>query len=117
MWPGDKVDLDHRDDGAGYLGLSHSSPCRVCGKRCNQSAGGRKGASAAGKDLAAKRCLICGKPFESTLRDGSTGKPVATCGQRACISALRKLRKDRQPDPQPPDTTGRAWLPPLIRAR
>ena len=32
--PGQPVDLDHRDDGQGYLGLSHSS--------CNRTAGARK---------------------------------------------------------------------------
>lgn len=33
--PGDKVDLDHTDDGSGYLGFAHS--------RCNRQAGARKG--------------------------------------------------------------------------
>lgn len=42
FYPQDRLDLDHRDDGRGYLGLSHSSPCRTCGERCNQAAGGEK---------------------------------------------------------------------------
>lgn len=39
----DQMDLDHNDAGTGYLGFSHHSPCRVCGQRCNQAAGGVKG--------------------------------------------------------------------------
>jgi hypothetical protein len=35
MVPGQALDLDHRDDRAGYLGMSHS--------RCNRRAGGRLG--------------------------------------------------------------------------
>jgi hypothetical protein len=35
MVPGQALDLDHRDDRAGYLGMSHS--------RCNRQAGGRLG--------------------------------------------------------------------------
>jgi hypothetical protein len=34
---GEKLDLDHTEDRAGYLGLSHS--------RCNQAAGARKGSA------------------------------------------------------------------------
>ncbi len=52
-YPRDQIDLDHRDDGRGYLGWSHHSPCRTCGARCNQAAGGRKGALLAGKTLRA----------------------------------------------------------------
>jgi hypothetical protein len=32
--PGEAFDLDHRDDGKGYLGMSHAS--------CNRSAGGKR---------------------------------------------------------------------------
>lgn len=35
MYPGQALHLDHTDDRAGYLGLSHAA--------CNLSAGGRKG--------------------------------------------------------------------------
>jgi hypothetical protein len=35
MRPGQAIDLDHRDDGAGWLGFSHAS--------CNRAAGGRLG--------------------------------------------------------------------------
>jgi hypothetical protein len=38
MLPGQALDLDHTDDGAGWLGFSHA--------RCNRAAGGRKGRSA-----------------------------------------------------------------------
>jgi hypothetical protein len=38
---GDTVHLDH-DEGGGYLGFSHGTPCRTCGSRCNQAAGGIK---------------------------------------------------------------------------
>jgi hypothetical protein len=35
MRPGQALDLDHRDDGAGWLGFSHA--------KCNRAAGGRLG--------------------------------------------------------------------------
>lgn len=35
MQPGQKLDLDHRDDGPGWAGFAHA--------KCNRSAGGRKG--------------------------------------------------------------------------
>jgi hypothetical protein len=34
MWPGQRLHLDHSDDGVGWLGLSHA--------RCNERAGQRK---------------------------------------------------------------------------
>lgn len=36
--------LDHAEDGT-YLGFSHGERCRVCGVKCNVSAGARKGAA------------------------------------------------------------------------
>ena len=39
--PTDKVDLDHRDDGPGYLGMAHAA--------CNRAAGARKGNRLRGK--------------------------------------------------------------------
>ena len=44
MLPTEKLHLDHNADRSGYLGFSHGSPCHVCGKRCNLSAGAAKGA-------------------------------------------------------------------------
>lgn len=38
MHPGQQLDLDHRDDGPGWLGFAHA--------RCNRQAGGRKGRAA-----------------------------------------------------------------------
>lgn len=104
---GDRVELDHNDDGIGYKGLSHSSPCRVCGERCNQKAGGEKAALQAGKQLKNRRCVICGTPFTAT--SGSVGALQATCGVQECKTALRRIRKARQPDPEPPPVTGREW--------
>jgi len=103
---GDRIELDHADDGS-YGGFSHGSPCRVCGVRCNAAAGGAKAAQLAGKRPRSRACVICGKQF--TASHGSDGATAATCGQRACIAALRRLRKAGEPDPEPPPQTGRAW--------
>lgn len=105
---GDKVEADHNDNGIGYKGLSHSSPCRTCRERCNQKAGGEKAALQAGKQLRDRRCVICGKPFRAT--SGSIGAKQATCGEQDCKTELRRIRKARQPDPEPPPVTGRTWL-------
>lgn len=104
---GDRVDLDHRDDGAGYNGLAHSSPCRVCGEKCNQKAGGEKAALQAGKQLRERRCVICGTPF--TAGAGRYSARTATCGAQACKTELRRIRAARQPDPEPPPPAGRTW--------
>jgi hypothetical protein len=97
-------DLDHADDGT-YRGLAHSSPCRICGRRCNQSEGGRKAAREAGKQLRDRTCVICGKPYTVT----SNPARQATCGGQACISALRRRRRAGEPDGEPPPLTGRPW--------
>lgn len=47
---GDEVDLDHRDDGAGWLGLAHSS--------CNRSAGATRGNRQRGRKLILKEHAI-----------------------------------------------------------
>lgn len=47
MKPGQRLDLDHTDDRAGYLGLSHS--------RCNQGAGSRIGSARRKARLAGER--------------------------------------------------------------
>lgn len=107
MWPAaDVLNLDHDEDG-GYLGFSHSSPCRTCGKRCNQSAGGIKAALQAGKRLRERACVICGKQF--TASRGTDGSNAATCGQRDCLTRLRAIRRAREPDPEPPPQSGRPW--------
>jgi hypothetical protein len=107
MLPGDRLELDHRDDGPGYLGLSHASPCRTCGKKCNQSAGGRLAAKLAGKESRDRRCVICGMAFHAS--QGNDGSLSVTCSTRSCITELRRRRKAREPDGEPPPPTGRAW--------
>ena len=104
---GDRVQADHDDQGDGYLGLSHSSPCRICGRRCNQAAGGERAALLAGKRLRSRACVVCGKNFVASR--GSDGSVAATCGQRACLTELRRVRRAHEPDPRPPPQTGRAW--------
>jgi hypothetical protein len=104
---GDRVDADHNDNGIGYRGLAHSSPCQVCLTRCNQEAGGNKRALQAGQQLRDRNCPICGKPFRATT--GTSGAVQATCGTRDCITELRRIRKARQPDPEPPAQGGRIW--------
>ena len=106
---GDRVQLDHDDQGGDtdYRGLAHSSPCRICGKRCNQRAGGVLAAQLAGKRLRERQCVICGMPF--TASRGTDGAQAATCGRAECVTQLRRVRKARQPDPAPPPATGRQW--------
>jgi hypothetical protein len=104
---GDEVDLDHDDSGQGYRGFSHHSPCRICGARCNQKAGGELGALRQGKQLRGRRCVVCGMPYEAG--SGSAGAAQATCGRRSCITELRRRRKAREPDGEPPPPTGRVW--------
>lgn len=99
--------LDHTDDGTSYLGFSHDSPCGTCGERCNSAAGGRHRARNAGEKLRDRRCVICGMPYRAG--SGSDGAKQATCGQQNCITALRRIRHLRQPDPEPPEATGRDW--------
>jgi hypothetical protein len=107
MLPGDRLELDHRDDGPGYLGLSHASPCRTCGRKCNQRAGGIIAAELAGKKLRERRCVICGMAF--TASRGTDGSESVTCSQRSCITEIRRSRKAALPDPEPPPVTGRVW--------
>lgn len=102
---GDLLDLDHDDDGHGYLGLSHASPCRTCGKRCNQSAGGQKAAIRAGKRLRQRICTECGKPYQAT--SGSSGARQETCSLKC--AGLRRSRLARGDDPAPPPVSGRVW--------
>jgi hypothetical protein len=105
--PGDLVELDHAPDGS-YGGFSHGrSPCRVCGRRCNSSAGGQQAALAAGKRLRERPCVICGLVF--TASRGTDGAQAATCGRTPCVTALKRLRRAHQPDPEPPPPSGRAW--------
>lgn len=105
--PGDLIELDHADDGS-YGGFSHGrSPCRVCGKRCNPSAGGTKGALLQGKKPRLRRCGVCGKAF--TASRSSDGASAVTCGAQPCIAALRASRRAHEPDPQAPPASGRPW--------
>ena len=103
MWHGDKMDADHSDTGHGYLGLSHSSPCRTCGQRCNQSAGGQRAAGLAGKQSRDRRCIVCGRPYIAGMTT------TVTCGRQPCVNAVRAARRARKPDPTPPKAQGRAW--------
>jgi hypothetical protein len=108
LMPGDRVDLDHADDGSGdYLGFSHHSACFICRQKCNQRAGGQLGALRQGKQLAERRCVVCGMPF--TAGGGTTGAAQASCGQQACITELRRRRRGRQDDGTPPPSSGRVW--------
>ncbi len=107
LMPGDLVELDHAEDGS-YGGFSHGrSPCRVCGKRCNPAAGGRQAALAQGKRLRERQCAVCGMPFKASR--GTDGAQAATCGRTECVTALRRTRKAREPDPAPPPPSGRQW--------
>jgi len=103
----DVLNLDHDDYGDGYLGFSHSSPCRTCGARCNQQLGGIKGALAQGKRLRERRCVICGLPY--TAPRGRTSAIQQTCGKRECVAQLKASRRARRSDPEPPEPTGRVW--------
>ncbi len=93
------VQLDHSDDGNGYLGLSHKS--------CNARAGGIKGALLNGKKPRQRQCAICGMPFKASR--GTDGSNAVTCGRQPCLNQLRAVRKAREPDPQPPQQSGRPW--------
>jgi hypothetical protein len=44
---GKHLHYDHADDGIGYLGFSHGTPCPVCGEKCNLQAGAVKGSAIA----------------------------------------------------------------------
>lgn len=103
---GELWDLDHADDGS-YRGLAHRSPCRICGRRCNPSEGGRKAALEAGKQLRDRKCCVCGKPFTATT--GTSGARQATCGGRSCITELNRRRRAGEPDGEPPELTSRTW--------
>jgi hypothetical protein len=104
---GDRVELDHAPDGS-YGGFSHGrSPCRICGVRCNPSAGGKQAALAAGKRLRERQCGVCGMPFVASR--GSDGAEAVTCGRTECVTQLRRIRKAREPDPTPPPSSGRQW--------
>lgn len=103
---GDEVQLDHAEDGS-YGGFSHGSPCQICGKRCNASAGGKAGAVASGKRLRERPCVICGRYF--TASRGTDGAQAATCGRTECVTQLKRIRKNHEPDPQPPPQSGRTW--------
>lgn len=104
---GDQIELDHADDGS-YGGFSHGrSPCRVCGKKCNASAGGTKGALLQGKKPRQRRCGVCGVPF--TASNSSDGSRAVTCGRQSCLTQLRAVRKTGEPDPQAPPSSGRPW--------
>jgi hypothetical protein len=39
----DNLHADHVPGTTRYRGLAHGTPCPTCGKRCNQSDGGRRG--------------------------------------------------------------------------
>lgn len=104
---GDKIDLDHDDETGKYAGFAHHSPCNICNARCNQAAGGQLAAKMAGKESRNRRCLICGIAFHAS--QGADGTLSVTCSQQPCITEIRRIRKAREPDPEPPPPTGRAW--------
>lgn len=44
MWPPTRnLHADHDPATGDYRGLAHGSPCEVCGVRCNQSDGAKRG--------------------------------------------------------------------------
>jgi hypothetical protein len=89
--------------GKTYRGLAHGTvPCSVCGRKCNRSEAGRRGALMAGKQLRDRICVICGRPFVSRWS-------AVTCSQRACVTAIRASRKAHHPDPAPPPVDGWVW--------
>jgi hypothetical protein len=105
--PGDLVELDHAADGS-YGGFSHGrSPCRICGQRCNSKAGGEAGALANGKQLRERQCIICGLPYRASR--GSDGSMAVTCGRTPCITAIKRIRKSHEEEPEAPPQTGRTW--------
>lgn len=101
--PGAQIDLDHEDQGPGYKGWSHHSPCQVCGRRCNLSAGGQLRAQLAGQRPRERACVICGMRFLASKTSQET------CAQRSCITEIRRLRREHEPSPEPPPQQGRAW--------
>ncbi len=99
MTDGQQLDLDHAEPGDGrtYLGLAHA--------RCNKQAGGRKSAALAGFEPRDRRCLVCGVDYTAHMPD------TVTCGRQACVTAIRRIRYERKPDPEPPPRQpGWAWL-------
>lgn len=99
-----KIALDHNDNGIGYKGFAHDTPCPVCGKRCNSRAGGQHAALNQGKRLRERDCDVCGKPYKATY------PAQKTCGQRACIEQAKAATRARRTLPPPPDGNARAWL-------
>lgn len=70
MKPGQRLDLDHTDDRAGYLGLSHSS--------CNQAAGSRVGSARRKARIAKTRT-----PAEQQAHDARIAKQMRREAKRA----------------------------------
>jgi hypothetical protein len=98
------VELDHSPDQKSYRGLAHGTvPCRTCGRKCNRSEAGRRGAAMAGKRPRDRECIICGLPYH-TMETATV-----TCGRTRCVTVLRASRRARQPDPEPPKPTGWVW--------
>ncbi|WP_139238407.1 hypothetical protein [Streptomyces aidingensis] len=60
MLLGDQLDLDHDDDGDGYLGWAHAS--------CNRSAGATKGNRARAAAYQAARWLSVARPGREVVR-------------------------------------------------
>jgi hypothetical protein len=74
----DAIELDHNEDGT-YRGLSHML--------CNRRAGGLKAAAIAGRRPRDRKCTICGAPYKASYPNQTC------CGDRSCITMLRKLRR------------------------
>ena len=91
MWPAtQQLQLGHAPSG-GYLGMVHAA--------CNERDGAERKALAEGKTLRRRRCEHCGQPYRATRRE------QRTCGQPACIAAIRRGRQL----PLPLTIGGRPW--------
>jgi hypothetical protein len=100
---GGRIALDHNDEGTGYLGFAHDTPCPICGQRCNSRAGGQQAALRAGRQLRQRTCAVDGRPFTASFPDQQT------CGLPACVAALRDARRKRRDLPPPPPSNARPW--------
>lgn len=84
MLPGQPLDLDHRDDGAGYLGLSH--------RACNCAAGARKGNAQRRELTRANRERVKMKTTAAVL-----AVEVAEDRSRTAIVAAKRVEGEDRP--------------------
>ena len=84
MQYGEPLDLDHRDDGAGYLGMSHRS--------CNSAAGARKGNQRRREATRTRRERVRMQTTAAVL-----AVEVAEDRRRTAIVAAKRVKGDEHP--------------------